>query len=98
MTSARLSGRVAGGPAHPDVTAKLNAAVKYREPFRPFAPVVLAQHAGSFFRLAQPTRSRRSPSPSPIACRRGPSGCVSGQTAQGRWVSSVVVKRVRGGG
>ena len=46
---------ILASPLIPDVTAKLNAAVKYREPFRPFAPVVLAEHAGSYFRLAQPS-------------------------------------------
>jgi carbamoyltransferase len=29
--------------------------VKFREPFRPFAPVVLAEHAADYFRLAQPS-------------------------------------------
>lgn len=28
---------------------KINAAVKYREPFRPFAPAVLAEHASEYF-------------------------------------------------
>ena len=36
------------------MTGKLNAAVKFREPFRPFAPVVLASKAPDYFRLAQP--------------------------------------------
>lgn len=28
---------------------KINAAVKYREPFRPFAPAVMGEHAGEYF-------------------------------------------------
>ena len=42
-------------PLIPDVTARLNAAVKFREPFRPFAPVILAEHAPGYFRLGQPS-------------------------------------------
>ncbi|OLT46086.1 hypothetical protein BJF85_18100 [Saccharomonospora sp. CUA-673] len=32
---------------------RLNATVKYREPFRPFAPVVLADKAADYFSLRQ---------------------------------------------
>jgi carbamoyltransferase len=35
------------------VAKRLNATVKYREEFRPFAPVVLAEHAADYFRLSQ---------------------------------------------
>lgn len=34
---------------------RLNGAVKFREPFRPFAPVVLADRAGDYFTLGQPS-------------------------------------------
>jgi carbamoyltransferase len=37
------------------VTSRLNAAVKFREPFRPFAPVALDATAADYFRLAQPS-------------------------------------------
>jgi carbamoyltransferase len=37
------------------VAGRLNAAVKFREPFRPFAPVVLAEHAAAYFCLGQPS-------------------------------------------
>lgn len=40
-------------PLLPDVVQRLNATVKYREPFRPFAPVVLAAHAKDYFTLDQ---------------------------------------------
>jgi carbamoyltransferase len=46
---------ILASPLVPDVAAKLNAAVKFREPFRPFAPVVLAGHAADYFDLAQPS-------------------------------------------
>ena len=35
------------------MTGRLNAAVKFREPFRPFAPVVLAGKAADYFQLTQ---------------------------------------------
>jgi carbamoyltransferase len=46
---------ILASPLAPDVAAGLNAAVKFREPFRPFAPVVLAAHAADYFCLAQPS-------------------------------------------
>jgi carbamoyltransferase len=42
-------------PLLPDVVARLNATVKYREEFRPFAPVVLADKASDYFALRQAT-------------------------------------------
>jgi carbamoyltransferase len=35
---------------------RLNAAVKHREPFRPFAPAVLEEHAGELFEVTGPSR------------------------------------------
>jgi len=46
---------ILASPLSPDVTGRLNAAVKFREPFRPFAPVVLAEHAADYFCLGQPS-------------------------------------------
>ena len=46
---------ILASPLVPDVAARLNAAVKFREPFRPFAPVVLTDHAAGYFDLAQPS-------------------------------------------
>jgi len=46
---------ILASPLAPDIAARLNAAVKFREPFRPFAPVVLADHAADYFDLAQPS-------------------------------------------
>lgn len=42
---------ILANPLMPDVTAHLNARVKHREPFRPFAPVVTADAAHRFFEL-----------------------------------------------
>jgi carbamoyltransferase len=39
-------------PRDPDMQRRLNLAIKFRESFRPFAPAVLASHAGEFFDLA----------------------------------------------
>lgn len=44
---------ILASPVTQDVAARLNAAVKFREPFRPFAPVVLAANAADYFCLAQ---------------------------------------------
>lgn len=46
---------IVASPLIPDVAGRLNAAVKFREPFRPFAPVVLAERAAGYFRLGQPS-------------------------------------------
>ena len=45
---------ILASPLLPDVVANLNATVKFREPFRPFAPVVLASAAAAYFTLPQP--------------------------------------------
>ncbi|MDX3835873.1 carbamoyltransferase C-terminal domain-containing protein [Streptomyces europaeiscabiei] len=44
---------ILASPLEPGVVERLNATVKFREPFRPFAPMVLAEHAGEFFTLGQ---------------------------------------------
>lgn len=36
-------------PRRPDMKDKVNATIKYREPFRPFAPVVLEERAAEFY-------------------------------------------------
>lgn len=46
---------ILASPLLPDVVDRLNATVKFREPFRPFAPVVLASAARDYFTLPQPT-------------------------------------------
>jgi carbamoyltransferase len=42
---------ILASPLSPSVASRLNSTVKYREPFRPFAPVVLADQAQDFFEL-----------------------------------------------
>jgi carbamoyltransferase len=46
---------ILASPLEPDVVDRLNATVKFREPFRPFAPVVLAHRASDYFVLDQPS-------------------------------------------
>jgi len=46
---------ILASPLTPGVTDRLNRTVKFREPFRPFAPVVLAEHAPEWFVIAQPS-------------------------------------------
>lgn len=38
-------------PTRPEMRAHLNTVVKQREEFRPFAPAVLAEHAGEYFEI-----------------------------------------------
>ncbi|MFP3943058.1 MAG: carbamoyltransferase [Alphaproteobacteria bacterium] len=38
-------------PRHPEAKEKLNARVKHREAFRPFAPVILLEEVGNWFEL-----------------------------------------------
>ncbi|WP_030200755.1 carbamoyltransferase C-terminal domain-containing protein [Streptomyces sp. NRRL S-87] len=45
---------ILASPLRADVVDRLNAKVKFREPFRPFAPVVLAERAADYFTLGQP--------------------------------------------
>lgn len=42
-------------PRHPHMRDYLNLVVKHREPFRPFAPSVLAEHAADWFGLRHPS-------------------------------------------
>ncbi|MGW4896611.1 carbamoyltransferase family protein [Kitasatospora sp. NPDC004240] len=54
---------ILASPLRPGVADRLNATVKFREPFRPFAPVVLADKAADYFTLGQeaPFMSMASP-------------------------------------
>lgn len=38
-------------PRQPDMQSRMNLKIKFRESFRPFAPVVLAEHANDYFDL-----------------------------------------------
>ncbi|MEL6423726.1 MAG: carbamoyltransferase C-terminal domain-containing protein, partial [Pseudomonadota bacterium] len=41
-------------PRRADMKDRINARIKYREGFRPFAPAVLAEHAAEWFEINQP--------------------------------------------
>lgn len=43
---------ILGNPCHPGIKELLNAKVKHREPFRPYAPVILEERAGEFFEMS----------------------------------------------
>ncbi|MCY7340861.1 MAG: hypothetical protein LH603_03115 [Pseudonocardia sp.] len=45
---------ILASPLLPQVVERLNDTVKFREPFRPFAPVVLGCHVRDYFTLPQP--------------------------------------------
>jgi carbamoyltransferase len=40
---------IIGDPRDPEMQSRMNLKIKYRESFRPFAPSVLAEHAGEIF-------------------------------------------------
>ncbi|MBI4967949.1 MAG: hypothetical protein HZC25_07500 [Rhodospirillales bacterium] len=42
---------ILANPTRPDMQAMVNVKIKFREPFRPFAPSVLAEHAHVFFEI-----------------------------------------------
>jgi len=43
-------------PRREDMKTIVNAKIKFREPFRPFAPVILEERTGQYFDLLQPER------------------------------------------
>jgi carbamoyltransferase len=45
---------ILASPIFPEVRDIINKRVKFREPFRPFAPSVLEEHAADWFEIAQP--------------------------------------------
>jgi carbamoyltransferase len=45
---------ILASPLRRDMRDLINARIKYREPFRPFAPAVLAEHAVDYFEISQP--------------------------------------------
>jgi len=46
---------ILGDPRNPKMQAKMNLSIKYRESFRPFAPVILAEHASEYFEIESPS-------------------------------------------
>jgi len=45
---------ILASPLRHEIRDQINARIKYREPFRPFAPAVLAEHAADYFEISQP--------------------------------------------
>lgn len=45
---------ILASPLQRDIREVINARIKHREPFRPFAPAVLAEHAADYFEISQP--------------------------------------------
>jgi len=43
-------------PGNPDMKDIVNTKIKFREPYRPFAPSILAEQAQNYFELEDPTR------------------------------------------
>jgi carbamoyltransferase len=48
---------ILANPSHADMKDVINTRVKHREPFRPFAPIVLEENAASVFELGKKQRS-----------------------------------------
>jgi carbamoyltransferase len=48
---------ILANPSFPDIKDVINTRVKHREPFRPFAPIVLEQDAPKIFDMGRKTRS-----------------------------------------
>ena len=46
---------ILGDPRNPAMKEIINEKVKHREPFRPYAPAVLEEHAAEYFHLTQPS-------------------------------------------
>jgi carbamoyltransferase len=46
---------ILGDPRNPEMQKRMNLKIKFRESFRPFAPAVLAEHAGEWFELDAPS-------------------------------------------
>ena len=45
---------ILASPLRREIRDLINARIKYREPFRPFAPAVLAEYAADYFEISQP--------------------------------------------
>jgi len=46
---------ILGHPSYPKMQERINLKIKYREGFRPFAPVVLEEDASTYFNLSHPS-------------------------------------------
>ena len=46
---------ILGDPRNPNMQSRMNMKIKFRESFRPFAPIVQIEHAGEYFDLDAPS-------------------------------------------
>lgn len=71
---------ILGDARRPDMQAKMNLKIKFRESFRPFAPIVLAEHASEHFDFPRGTESPYMLIVAPVRenRRRAPSGAATG--------------------
>jgi carbamoyltransferase len=46
---------ILGDPRNPEMQSRMNMKIKFRESFRPFAPIVQIEHAGEYFDLDAPS-------------------------------------------
>lgn len=46
---------ILGDPRNPKMQSKINLKIKFRESFRPFAPMVLSEKTGDYFELSKPS-------------------------------------------
>jgi carbamoyltransferase len=71
---------ILGDPRRVEMQSAMNRKIKFRESFRPFAPAVLAEHAGEFVTLPPGTESPYMLLVAPVRPERrlAPTGSVSG--------------------
>ncbi|MBX3060163.1 MAG: carbamoyltransferase [Anaerolineae bacterium] len=48
-------------PRRAEMKEIINAKIKFREPFRPFAPVIIAEAVGDYFDMANPAENKMAP-------------------------------------
>ncbi len=79
---------ILGDPRNPDMKRLLNDKVKHREPFRPYAPAILAEKAGDYFELSCPSPFMLlAPGVRPDKAPSVPAACHDDGTARVQTVS-----------
>jgi carbamoyltransferase len=76
-------------PRAPDMQSRLNQRIKKREDFRPFAPAVLEEHAGSYFELDHPSPFMQFVAPVHPKQRREPGEVKEGLDQLGQIRSTI---------
>ena len=79
---------ILGDPRNPDMQRVMNQKIKFRESFRPFAPMVMAEHAADYFDISPETESPYMLIVAPVkeSQRRPPADAAAGleQASQAR--------------